>query len=327
MLFYREFYVRGAGREISINSDRNRPRLLLSAPIILNRFTIKTVEVPLTFSPLTIDPTDMSFTTTYTTNTGHSFSFIDYLTFDSEEFFDGTLLLQKMEVALAAHAAVDVATHEASTPGFVNNSTEGAFELSNTNLSLTLLDDDGTGSGDPNATTPFPNLQYFFGKPFLTMDIIPTTPGATDTTLGRCVIAFPAESQIANFTDFPYWNRPLEWVCDTPSTSPTNLITTNIEVPTLRTRPSYLLLHSNIRGGLQYYTTGRPADNGTTVIAKVCIRMDSTQEFGSAAQIWVNEQLHPECFYPGNDMEYSELIFWFTYPDGLTQCQFAGNNF
>jgi hypothetical protein len=321
-MWYREFYIRGGGREIASNSDRNEPIIHCGAPIILNKFNVKTAEIPLTFSPKTVDPIDMTFYTAYTTNAGNVITFTDVITFSTAEYFTGILMLEKMTEKLTFHTSLTLTAHTAAGTVYTNpGPVGGAFQLSATNLLLQLMD---TAVAD----LPFPASVLYPGRPYLRVPTAPTTGAGGDTAVASVTISFPAESQIANFCDFPYWNRPQEWVANNTTTTPANTLSTDSTVPSLRTRPSYLLLHSNIRPGTQYMATGRPDNSkSATAIAKIPIRMDSTQQFGTAAQIWTNEVQHPDLFIPANDMEYTELKFWLTYPDGLTKCQFSGNNF
>ena len=322
-MYYREFYIRGAGREISSNSNRNEPVLYSGAPLVFNKFNVKTVELPLTFSPITKDREEFSFTTVYTTNLGNTLTFKDYITFTEHEYFEGTLLLSKIQALLRLHGSLDALGHfTAPTPGFVNAGVGPLFKLKQT-VTVSFLD-----SVIVNA--PFPASQIFYGKPYLVFDPLPTTANV-DASIAKVVISFPVESQLTQFLDFPYWDRPTDWVTSVVLTSPAavlNFLATGDELPTVRTRPSYLLLHSNLRAGFNYMSSSRPDNHmSSTMIAKVPIKMDSSQQFGVAAQIWTNEVQDPDLFMTANDSEYTELKFWFTYPDGITRVRFGGNNF
>lgn len=322
-MWYREFYIRGGGREIASNSDRNEPVIHCGAPIILNKFSVKTAEIPLTFSPKTVDPLDMTFYTAYTTNTGKVITFTDVITFGTAEYFTGTLMLDKMLDQLSFHASVDLTAHTAAGTLYTNpGAVGGAFQLGSTApvIELQLMDTAVTDE-------PFPDSVLYPGRPYMRFPTTPAVGAGADTAITSVTVTFPPNSQIANFCDFPHWNRPQEWIANNATTVPGNGISTDATIPSLRTRPSYLLLHSNIRAGTQYLATGRPDNSGSgTAIAKIPIRMDSTQQFGTAAQIWTNEVQHPDLFLPANDMEYTILHFWLTYPDGKTKCQFSGNN-
>lgn len=304
MTSYREFHVLGSGYEITSESSRDRPRLILDQPLLITKFNVKSVELPLTFSQL-VQPTDYVFTTTYKMQTsGFSVAFRDYIVFSSNEIVTGALILSKMQTLLIAHGSTTFAGHLAATSGFSNNGVDPAAKLSTTTTAVVSL------TGVP---------QFSFTRALAIAGAAPV-----DTNVLSVTINLIPQSRLASLFDYPYWGSASIVV---NTVSGPNLVSVDSALPTMFTRPSYLLLHSNLRAGFHSGSTGRP-DSSTydTIIAKIDIQMDSTQTWGTTSAIWINPSQHPDLFYKANDSEYSELDFWMTYPDG-TFARFSGNSF
>ena len=299
---YREFYVRGAGRELTVDSSRDHPRLILGDPLQIKRFNVKTVEIPLSFSQQ-VHPREYAFTTTYTMNTaGHSISFIDYVVFTDQEIVTGALIVSKMQTLLIAHAARTVTQHTALTQGFTTTLVGGAAQLNGAPTMVLSAD----------------------GIPQLTFVQALAIVAAPDTTVNSVVINFGFQSKLADLFDYPYYLAATITVDDVVGAT---IVSVNTENRSMVTRPAYLFLHSNLRAGLRQMSTQRPDDSiNNTIIAKIDITMDNTQAWGLVSVVWVNPCQHPDLFYTANDREYSEIDFWMSYPDG-TPARFSGNSF
>lgn len=310
---YREFIVRGEGYEKVHGSTRDRPRFGLSAPIQINKYHLKTVEIPLTFQPL-VDNSVYTFYTTYYLDDGSNFVFTNNFTFTQEELLTGDLLLEKLETILDLHASQDVAAHLADATITITNN--GA--PTDTRLNAATY-------ARINTTTP--------------TELSPTPVGAPYIYVGRALVAgtgvtnctsveinLGQGSLLGDLFDFTYLSTGIITLTN-DGAGFNSSDATEPPLPIMRTRPSYLLLHSNLRAGAYHYSTGRPGDTGSTVLCKIPIRMDSTQPWGEVTQIWTNGSLHPDLMFTANDALYSELEFWFTYPDGTTKVCFGGKAF
>ena len=304
MTSYREFYVQCAGNEITSESSRDHPRLLLDQPLSITKFNVKSVELPLTFSQL-VQPSEYMFTTTYKTVTsGFSVAFRDYIVFTSSEVVTGALLLSKMQTLLIAHGSLTFAGHLSSTSGFSNTGVDPIAKLSSTTTAVL------SATGVP---------QFSFTQALAVAGAAPV-----DTNVLSVTINLQTHSRLAALFDYPYWGTASILV---NTVSGANLVSVDADLRTVFTRPSYLLLHSNLRAGFYSGSTGKPDSSSyDTIIAKVDIQMDNTQSFGLTSAIWINPSQHPDLFYKSNDAEYSELEFWMSYPDG-TPARFAGNSF
>jgi len=304
---FREFYVRGEGKEKTHNSSRSRPQLLLANPIRINKFNVKSAEIPLTIQPKVFNNA-YSFYTKYTFNTGATLQFRDELVFTDAEILDGPTLLSKMQSWLEFHA----------------DDTKG-------NVVLFYNDQDVIITGTvPNAihlgvapTAVVLSSTALRGVPKFSFDkTLAVTSGGVNS-LSRVDINLVDQSLLASFFDFPYYGTAMIAVHTSASTK----WTSSESLPTMRTRPSYILLHSNIRGGAQYLSTGRAyqSDGNNTIIAKITIPFTS-EGFGDTVVTWNNPCVHPDLMYSANDAEYSYLEFWCTYPDG-TEIDFNENSF
>lgn len=299
---YREFYVRGAGRELTVDSSRDHPRLILGDPLQIKKFNVKTVEIPLSFSQ-NVHSSEYTFTTTYTMDTaGHSIAFRDYIVFSDQEIVSGALIMSKIQTLLIAHGALTVTQHLAATVGFTTTLVGGAAKL----------------NGAPTAVLSADGIPQFT---FVTALAVVAAP---DTAVTSVVIDLGFQSRLADLFDYPYY---LPATITTDTVSGANIVSDDTENRSMVTRPPYLFLHSNLRPGFQQNSTGRPDDSANdTIIAKVDITMDNTQAWGLVSVIWVNPCQHPDLFYTANDREYSEIDFWMSYPDG-TPARFSGNSF
>ena len=305
---FREFHVRGEGVEKTINSSRSRPQLLLTDPIRINRFNVKTVEIPLTFQPKVYE-NSYAFFTTYTFNTGATVKFKDYLIFTDSEVLDGPTIMDHIEKILIIHAAGSMTANIAaysSSEITITGTVPGAISLDNAPRASVLTD---------------PALR---GVPFIDFDPdLDVTAGAV-TSVTRMDIDLVAQSILASFFDLPYYGSAIIPVA---TTNMSGRIETATNLHTMRTRPAYIYLHSNIRAGASYLSTGRPTGNSSsnTVIAKVTLPF-TTEGFGDTVTIWNNPCLHPDLMFTASDVEYSYLEFWCTYPDG-TEVDFNENSF
>jgi len=299
---YREFYVRGAGRELTSDSNRDHPRLFLGDPISIKKFNVKTVELPLSFSQ-DVHSSEYTFTTKYTMNTaGHSISFSDAIVFSSTEVVTGALIMSKMQTLLIAHAARTVTQHTTSTVGFTNTLVGGAAQLGAGPLAVLSVE----------------------GIPQFTFTRALAVVAAPDIEVVSVVINLGFQSRLADLFDYPYYEAATITVDDV---SGGTLVSVDTENKSMVTRPAYLFLHSNLRAGFHQNSTNRPYDSiNATIIAKIDISMDNTQAWGLVSVIWTNPCQHPDLFYSANEREYSEIEFWMSYPDG-TPARFSGNSF
>lgn len=304
--WYHEFHTQGEGHEIAVDSTRNRPRFLLVHPIRINRFNVKTVEFPLNMSP-DVSNTPLVFYTTYTFNTS-SITFKDTLSFGiHERIHDGSILLSKIVEKWTYHATLAMAalktaygTHNYTETGTV----PGTLKLSATAPTYTITPS-GTYTGVP---------VYVINQ---TLAV-----AAGDALIGFKINFVPA-SILASLFDYGYYSSATA----IGVASGGNITSLNTE-PQMRTRPSYILLHSNLRSGAFQNSTSRPSRlTPDTIIAKIPVELNNTMTFGEVSQIWINPSQHPDLMYRATDRDYNELEYWFTYPDGLTMVNFDGKSF
>jgi hypothetical protein len=304
---YREFYIRGEGPEKLRGSDRNRPRFALSEPLQLQKFVVKTAEVPLAFSPLVYDRR-YHFTVVYTHSSGGTMTVNDSISFTQYETFSGLTLIAKIAARLLLHSSIGdtaalIAANDAYRQASFVAPWTGTFEIG----SNTLIVETGDTNKPPGSFTLGQIEAMVEG-------------GGTITDVS---IDFGFQSILADLIDYPY-HSPAVVSANIPSEEG---IIVSGDTPIIRSRPSYLLLHSNLRAGLDHPSTGKPSEISSTVIAKLTLRMDDTQGATDAAQVWVNSMTHPDLMFTANNTEYSHLEFWMTYPDGVTPVHFSGNSF
>lgn len=309
-MIYKELLIRGEGAEKLVTSTRDRPRVMLQDPITINKFNVKTVEIPLTFGPL-LTPYDLPFITTYTLDGGnpkHTATFTDYIIINNTETLTGDLLVDRMQEKLVIHQSASLTTL-LTTPGVqlvLGAGTSGAVRLGSGPI-FQLQED------EPDA-----------GVPFLSVDDNLAVSGGGSSFVTSVRIDLIRYSLLANFFDYRYHDLPYI-IADVLFLGLGFLA--SVGGNSMRTRPSYFLLHSNLRGGATYQSIGKPNHTTGTIIAKVNVRMDDSQSLGHAAQIWTNPCQHPDFMFSANDSEYTDLEFWMTYPDGITTVCFTGNSF
>jgi len=311
MVYYREFMISGEGNEVTVNSSRDRPGYILSAPLHIYKFNVKSLELPLSFNPK-LQPTEMPFYTTYFIASGGNVVFKDYIAFTQNVQMTGATVAAKIQECLVYHASKSFATHGliasissagVSTSGITNNGANPVTVLGATPTCtiVTTLPNSGALSISVNRAT--------------TINI---------STVDAMTIDFGLRSILAAFMDFQYY-----------STSAVVNFTVNGGViandpalgPTLRTRPAYFFLNSNVRAGFKYHSTARPRESAGNIIAKVHIPMDSATALGDSYSIWVNPSQTEDLMYTCDEASYSSLEFWMTYPDGVTEVTFIGNAF
>jgi len=305
-MFYREFYVRGVGRELTVDSNRNRPCYLLSAPLAIKKINVKTVELPLTFNPKIWD-NRLPFISTYTFSDGTIFTFTDYIDLSGGVVLSAALIESQMDTAFGIH-----------------NSDTGANLVADPTVNLVI-----SGTGDDtiqlNATAPNVTLQtsgVYAGR-FL-IEATEATASGGGITVTEMEVDFIKGSLLAKLMDFPPY---VEATITTSDDALGVIFNTLSTAPTIRTRPSYFLLHSNLRTGMVYHSTAVPAETSGTIIAKVTVPQSDSIYLGESAVTWVNPCQDPALFMTTDEADYSKLEFWMTYPDGTTEVDFGGDYF